>query len=162
MNQPQEFRVDKKRLFLLALFSLLTLSSGALLFNESAILGSIAVGVSGLIFLVLLYLIISNSMSLSVDKNGIISQTIWGKRELLWEDINDIYLTRIRLMQVMLITFNDKYLKKNNRSCLWDSVSAKEAAFPNIYDSSLEEIVDSISMWKYRSISDKTNNAPNK
>jgi hypothetical protein len=157
MNNSHTFYASKIKAVLLLLGSILFVAGGIWMTNEKPLLGWLCAGFFALGVPASFLMMLPKSMYLRLDQEGFEMGSLFGRHKILWDEVDGFRISSIRGAKMIEIIFSEAYTRQKIGRAVAASVSGMEGAIANSYNASLDEVLQSLNLWKARF----DENAPN-
>jgi hypothetical protein len=139
---PVTFHPSKLKQTALLIISILFVISGIFLIEK----GNLLIGISNTLFfgicsIVFMITLIPNSSYLQVTEKGIEMKSLFRSTHIPWEVIDGFTPKRVLLNKMIMINFNEYYLKSAK-------LNSKKGVFPDTYGMSAEKLTALLTEYK--------------
>jgi hypothetical protein len=112
--------------------------------------GWLMVGFFGLAIPLALLALVLNHTYLKLDRSGVEIRTLWTPRRIKWNEVEAFFVTTRPGTRLVGIRFVDSYQGVEALRKVASFLSGVEAALPNQFRGSPEEICEKLNRWKQR------------
>ena len=118
--------------------------------GERPFLGWLAVAFFGLGIPASLLMLLPNCTYLRLDREGFEMGSFISRHKYKWTDVADFRIASVSGAKMVAIAFHPEYNEQQLGRALAVKLGGIEAAIPNQYNATLEEIVEALATWRQR------------
>jgi hypothetical protein len=144
------FVASRRKALLVLFISICFVALGVWMTSERPVLGWLTVAFFGLGIPVSLLTLLPNCMYLRLDEEGFEMGSPIRKHKFKWTDVADFHIGSISGAKMIAITFYPEYKGQRLARSVAATVSGMEAAIPNQYNATLEQILEALTTWRER------------
>jgi hypothetical protein len=150
MGSTLTFVASRGKAMLLLLGSVCFVALGVWMASERPFLGWLTCAFFGLGIPVSLLMLLPNSTYLRLDEEGFEMGSFIRKHKFRWTDVADFHIGSISGAKMIAITFHPEYKQQQLGRAAAATLSGIEAAIPNQYNATLEQILEALTTWRQR------------
>jgi len=149
-DSTRTFAASRKKAVWLFLGSLCFIALGVWISSEKPWLGWITVAFSTLGIPASFAMFLPGAMYLKLDAEGFELKSLFNTHRTKWTDVAGFRIGTLHHNRMIAIVYHPSYQRQKLGRALASSLAGMEGAIPNSYNASLDEILQSLDMWKSR------------
>jgi hypothetical protein len=150
MGNTLTFVASRGKALLLLLGSICFVAAGIWMAPERPVLGWVTIAFFGLGIPVSLLMFLPNSTYLRLDEEGFEVGSFLRSQKYRWTDVADFRIGSIHSAKMIAIIFHPEYKQQQLGRTVAATLSGMEAAIPNQYNATLEQILEALTTWRQR------------
>lgn len=150
MGNTLTFAASRAKVLLILLISICFVALGVWLTPQRPILGWLVTAFFGLGIVVSPLMLLPNSTYLRLDEEGFEMGSFIRNQKFKWTDVADFRLGSIHGTKIIAIIFRPEYKQLQRGRAVAAALSGMEAAIPNHYNATLEQVLEALTTWKER------------
>lgn len=150
MGNTLTFVASRGKALLLLLGSTCFVALGVWMSSQRPFLGWLTVAFFGLGIPVSLLMMLTKSTYLRLDEEGFEMGSFIRRHKYKWTDVADFRIGSISGAKMITIIFHLEYKQQKLGRAVAATLSGIEAAIPNQYNATLEQILEALTTWRRR------------
>lgn len=141
---------SRKKAVTLLFIAVALVAVGIFLIVLGEVWGWLMAGFFALGIPVAIWMLWPNNSYLKLDHNGLEMKALLRPMHLKWTDVEDFYVATIRGNKMIGIRYSSSYTRMAIGRKVASAISGVEGALPNHFQSSPEQICETLNRWKER------------
>ena len=151
IDLPQTLYPSRLKFALLAFISLVFVAIGFLVRNDgNPTAAYLLMAIFGLGFVVSIIQLIPGSASLTLDRDGFTTSSLFKKSTIRWHDIARFGVARIRRRKMVTLHYDRGYVGQETSRSIARQLTGAEGALPDTYGLKAEDLADLMNEIKHR------------